>query len=171
MVYRIKTRGDGVPLSSLVDFQQGGQLAYVLASKPDARFMMAGSGGYGFMANLADMNSRIKTGKVFITLEADETLLLPHPIAANLAPEKMAFLCAADNGRVLCFPLSELKTLSKGRGLMLMQLAAGERLCAMALLSKHGNHRHPKQRRQQQPTHHRLANRQSSRHHRARSSF
>jgi DNA gyrase/topoisomerase IV subunit A len=47
----------------------------------------------------------------------------------------MAFLCAADNGRVLCFPLSELKTLSKGRGLMLMQLAAGERLCAMALLS------------------------------------
>lgn len=128
-------RGDGAPLSSLINFQQEGQLAYVLANKPDARFMMAGSGGYGFMANLADMNSRIKTGKVFITLEAGETLLPPCPVAANLVPEKIAFLCATDTGRVLCFPLSELKTLSKGRGLMLMQLSKGERLCAMALLT------------------------------------
>ena len=44
---------------------------------PEHKYLVAGSGGYGFIASFEDMVSRVKAGKTFMTLDADEAPLAP----------------------------------------------------------------------------------------------
>ncbi|MGE5468100.1 MAG: DNA topoisomerase IV subunit A, partial [Ignavibacteria bacterium] len=61
-------RGDGVPVTTLVEFQDGAKLAHALTDAPEAQYLFAGSGGYGFVATLADLVSRNRSGKAFMSL-------------------------------------------------------------------------------------------------------
>lgn len=124
-------RGDGVPVASLVELQDGAKPAHLISGQDEARFVVAGSGGYGFVARLGDMAGRVKAGKAFMTLDEGESVLAPVPVT-NVAAARL--VAAADNGRLLAFPAAELKELAKGRGLMLMQLDAGEALTAVGLV-------------------------------------
>ncbi|WP_217450669.1 DNA topoisomerase IV subunit A [Vogesella oryzae] len=126
-------RGDGVPVASLVELQDGAKPAQMISGKDDERFVVGGSGGYGFIAKIADMAGRVKAGKAFITLDAGETVLAPVKAAANL--DTMRLVVASDGGRLLAFPASELKELAKGRGLMLLALEAGEAVTAFGLVA------------------------------------
>ena len=126
-------RGDGVPVASLVELQDGAKPAQMISGRDDARFVVAGSGGYGFVAKISDMAGRVKAGKAFLTLDAGETVLAPVPAAANL--DGVRLVAASDGGRLLAFPASELKDLAKGRGLMLMALDDGEALTAIGLVA------------------------------------
>lgn len=127
-------RGDGVPVASLVEFQDSGSVERILVGPPEQRFMLSNSGGYGFIALISDMSGRVKAGKAFMSLEENETILEPVPLKPVLDYQTAQLAVAADNGRVLVFPLSEVKTLAKGRGLMLMQLNDSEKLCACTCL-------------------------------------
>ncbi|WP_373321355.1 DNA topoisomerase IV subunit A [Vogesella aquatica] len=126
-------RGDGVPVASLVELQDGAKPAQMISGRDDARFVVAGSGGYGFIAKISDMAGRVKAGKAFLTLDAGETVLAPVPAAANL--DGVRLVAASDGGRLLAFPAGELKDLAKGRGLMLMALDDGEALTAIGLVA------------------------------------
>ncbi len=126
-------RGDGVPVASLVELQDGAKPAQMISGRDDARYVVAGSGGYGFIARISDMAGRVKAGKAFLTLDAGETVLAPVPAAANL--DGVRLVAASDGGRLLAFPASELKDLAKGRGLMLMALDDGEALTAIGLVA------------------------------------
>lgn len=119
-------RGDGVPLASLVELARGERLAHALSSAPDCLWLVASAGGYGFLCRMADMVSRQRAGKAFLTLDAG-WLPLP-PVAVNGASWVAV---TADNGRLLGFPLTEMKTLAGGKGVQLMKLEAGERLTAL----------------------------------------
>ncbi|OWY41016.1 DNA topoisomerase IV subunit A [Xenophilus sp. AP218F] len=127
-------RGDGVPVASLVDLQDNAKPAQLISGPNDARFVVAGSGGYGFIARIGDMAGRVKAGKAFLTLDAGEKTLAPAALPA--APlDSLQLVAAADNGRLLAFPAAELKELAKGRGLMLMALDEGESLTAIGLVA------------------------------------
>jgi topoisomerase-4 subunit A len=65
-------RGDGAPLNTMIDFQEGGKLALALTAAPESKYLVAGSGGYGFVASVADMIARNKAGKAFLTLDKGE---------------------------------------------------------------------------------------------------
>jgi topoisomerase-4 subunit A len=127
-------RGDGVPVASLVDLQDGAKPAQMISGKDDARFVVAGSGGYGFVAKLSDMSGRVKAGKAFITLDDGESVITPVGVAAHADLAALRLVAAADNGRLLAFPAGELKEMAKGRGLMLMGLDTGESLTAIGLV-------------------------------------
>ncbi len=62
-------RGDGAPLNTMIDFQDGGKLAQALTAAPESKYLVAGSGGYGFITSVADMMSRNKAGKTFLSLD------------------------------------------------------------------------------------------------------
>ncbi|MBN3004757.1 DNA topoisomerase IV subunit A [Chromobacterium alkanivorans] len=128
-------RGDGVPVASLVDLQDGAKPAQMLSGKDEARFVVAGSGGYGFIAKLGDMAGRVKAGKAFLTLNPEEAVLAPAPLPAAGIGEGTQLVAAADNGRLLAFPAAELKELAKGRGLMLMAVEDGEAVTAVGLVN------------------------------------
>jgi topoisomerase-4 subunit A len=127
-------RGVGGPVASLVDLQDGAKPAQMISGKDEARFVVAGSGGYGFVAKLSDMAGRVKAGKAFITLDDGESVITPVAVAAHADLAALRLVAAADNGRLLAFPAGELKEMAKGRGLMLMSLEAGESVTAIGLV-------------------------------------
>ncbi len=122
-------RGDGVPITSLIDLESGTQIAHYFAGATDATLLLANSGGYGLLAQVRDMQGRNKGGKAFLTLEASETLLAP----VALSPAHAQVACLAADGRLLCFALDELKLQrAGGRGLTLMDVDAKTPLLAVA---------------------------------------
>jgi topoisomerase-4 subunit A len=135
-------RGDGVPLSTLIDFQEGGKLAQVLTASTDANYLVASSGGCGFIASVGDMVCRNKAGKAFLSLEKGERPLPPAPAVAKGDPinktsstnTSVAVLSAA--GRLLIFPLTELKVMAKGKGLTLLDLTKGDELMGVAVTTE-----------------------------------
>jgi topoisomerase-4 subunit A len=113
-------RGDGAPLNTMIDLQDGGKLAQALTAPPEAKYLVAGTQGYGFVASVADMVSRNKAGKAFLSLEKSEAPLPPTPAIGD----SVAVLTRA--GRLLIFALAELKEMGKGKGLMLIDLVKND---------------------------------------------
>jgi topoisomerase-4 subunit A len=128
-------RGDGVPLNTLIDFQAGGKLAQVLTAAPEEKYLVASSGGYGFITSVNEMTARNKAGKVFLTLEKDEAPLLSGKVGAD-GTASLSVAALSRNGRLLMFALSELKEMAKGRGLMLIDLGKGDALAGIAVIGK-----------------------------------
>ncbi len=118
-------KGDGVPLATLIDLQEGGKRAQAISAAPETQFLFANSGGYGFIASLTDLASRIKAGKAFMSLENGETPLPPVRLPASDASHIWA---ASSSGRLLVFEASEMKVLAKGRGVMLQSQETGNTL-------------------------------------------
>ncbi|WP_201496217.1 DNA topoisomerase IV subunit A [Rubrivivax sp. A210] len=118
-------RGDGVPITSLIDLEAGTQVVHYHAGATGETLLLANSGGYGLLAKAGDMVGRNRGGKAFLTLDATERLLPPAVVAA--AHRQVA--CLAQDGRLLVFALDELKLQSNGgRGLTLMDVDATEPL-------------------------------------------
>jgi len=120
-------RGDGAPLNTMIDLQEGGKLALALTAAPDSKYLVAGSNGYGFVASVADMAVRNKAGKAFLSLDKGELPLPPAPVAGGTAA------VLTQGGRLLLFPLAELKEMAKGKGLMLIDLAKNDAVVGVAV--------------------------------------
>ena len=120
-------RGDGVPITTLIEFQDGGKLAQALSDSPEAQYLFAGTGGYGFVAQVADLISRQRAGKAFLSLDKNEKPLQPARVSGN------TLAAISQTGRLLIFPLDELKVMAKGRGLMILDLAPKDELVGIAV--------------------------------------
>ena len=122
-------RGDGTPITSLIDLESGTQPAHHFAGTADATLLLANTAGFGLMAKVGDMLSRQRGGKTFLTLEQSARLL--PPVAVWPAHRRFAGLSM--NGHLLVFPLDELKLQSNGgRGLTLMDVDEKDPLVSVA---------------------------------------
>jgi topoisomerase IV subunit A len=128
-------RGDGVPISTLVDLTGGVKILHYFAGKADTRLVLASSNGFGFIAKAGDMVSRLKGGKSFITLDEGAVPLDPRVVPDNNG----GIACLSEKGRVLVFGIDEVKTLTNGgRGVILMELEPKEKLLAVQPISPKG---------------------------------
>jgi topoisomerase-4 subunit A len=127
-------RGDGVPITTLVDLASGSRLLHYHAGPADIPLLLASTAGFGFVAKLGDMVSRNRNGKAFMTMDAGDEPLPPKPLAANAS----AVACLSEKGRLLVFGLDEVKPLTGGRGVILMELEASEKLLAAQPISQRG---------------------------------
>ncbi len=128
-------RGDGVPITTLIDLANGERIIHYFAGTADTSLLIASSSGYGFGAKAGDMTSRLKGGKSFVTLEAGEELLPPRVIT----DEASAIACLSQKGKMLIFGLDEIRMLSNGgRGVILMGLDDKEKLLAAQPISEKG---------------------------------
>src|SRR5450830_1501859 len=128
-------RGDGVPITTLVELASGSSLLHYVAGPLDTTLLLASDAGYGFTAKISDMLSRFKGGKAFITLNDGDLPLLPRALPVNAS----AVACLSAQGRLLVFGLDEIKTLARGgRGVILMELEKGEKLLAAQAISQRG---------------------------------
>ena len=124
-------RGDGQPITSLIDLESGTQPAHYFAGAGSQTLLLAGTGGYGLLANASDLLSRQKGGKAFLTLDSDEKMLPPATTPLDVAAQ---VACLSLTGRLLVFPLSELKLQPKGgKGLTLMDLEPKDALVSVAV--------------------------------------
>jgi topoisomerase IV subunit A len=129
-------RGDGQPVTSLIDLESGTQPAHYVAGNAEQRLVLAGSAGYGLLARVGDLLSRQRGGKTFLVLEAGE-----KPLAPSVVPGDellgMQLACLSAGGRLLVFALDELKHQPKGgRGLMLMAVDAKDPLVSVAAFTQ-----------------------------------
>ncbi|HOE41879.1 MAG TPA: DNA topoisomerase IV subunit A, partial [Rhodoferax sp.] len=116
-------RGDGQPMTSLIELEASTQLLYYFAGPVNAGLLISSSGGYGFIAMVENMVSKFKAGKAFVTVAEGETLCPPSVVACDAGavplPGATHVACASTGGRILTFEISELKTMSNGgRGLL-----------------------------------------------------
>ncbi|MBX3632214.1 MAG: DNA topoisomerase IV subunit A [Simplicispira sp.] len=134
-------RGDGQPVTTLIDLEPGSQIAHYFAGPAAAQLLLASTGGYGFLATVEALVSRQRGGKAFITLGEGETVCAPSHAAhtsgsAPLAPATHV-VCASVGGRILTFEIGELKQMDKGgRGLMLIDLEAKDQLAGAAAYTR-----------------------------------
>jgi topoisomerase-4 subunit A len=134
-------RGDGQPLTSLIELEAGTELLYYYAGPASACLLLSSSGGYGFMATVDNMTSRLKAGKSFVTCNEGEVLCRPSLVASVAGsvpvPQATHVACASTGGRILTFEISELKTMANGgRGLMLIDLEAKDTLAGAAAYTR-----------------------------------
>jgi topoisomerase-4 subunit A len=128
-------RGDGVPITTLVDLSGGVRILHYFAGNADTRLLLASSNGFGFIAKAGDMVSRLKGGKSFITLDDGALPLPPRVVFENAG----AVACLSEKGRVLVFGIDEMKTLTNGgRGVTLMELEPKESLLAAQPITQKG---------------------------------
>jgi topoisomerase-4 subunit A len=112
-------RGDGQPLTSLIELETGSRIQHYLAAPATSAVLLATTGGYGFIATVAQMSSRLKAGKAFVALPEGECLCKPGVIP----PQASHISVLSQEGRLLSFEIQQLKPLpSGGRGLLLMRL-------------------------------------------------
>ncbi len=142
-------RGDGQPVTTLIELESGTQILYYFAGPATATLLLSSSAGYGFTATVANLVSRQKAGKAFVTCNAGETLckpslmsgaqgrvLTPGTPAALVAPATHV-ACASTGGRILTFEVGELKSMATGgRGLMLLDLEDKDTLAGAAAYTR-----------------------------------
>ncbi|MBX3624686.1 MAG: DNA topoisomerase IV subunit A [Rhizobacter sp.] len=122
-------RGDGQPITTLIELESGTQPLHYFAAAPDTTLLLSNTGGFGLLAQVGDMVSRQRGGKSFLTLEADDKVLPPVPLVVGHSQ----VACLSMSGRLLAFPLQELKLQPKGgRGLTLMDVDAKDPLVSVA---------------------------------------
>ncbi len=134
-------RGDGQPITTLIELESGTQLLHYFAGPAAAMLLLSSSGGYGFLATVEGLVSRNKGGKAFISLGEGETVCRPShaqgSTAAQPLPPATHVACASTGGRILTFEISELKQMDKGgRGLMLIDLEVKDSLAGAAAYTR-----------------------------------
>jgi topoisomerase-4 subunit A len=122
-------RGDGQPITTLVELESGTQPLHYFAAAADTTLLLANTGGFGLLAQVGDMVSRQRGGKSFLALEASDKVLPPATV--NTAHTQVA--CLSLSGRLLVFKRDELKLQPKGgRGLTLMDVDTNDPLVSVA---------------------------------------
>lgn len=124
-------RGDGVPVTTLVDLVSKTRITQMLTAKPQDWLVIANNAGYGFTCQFENLLSRQRAGKSFITLDGDEALLK----VSSFVPRETAIVaCLAKSGKLHLFPLGEFKQLAGGgKGVITMALDDKDELSAITI--------------------------------------
>ena len=110
-------RGQGEPLTGNLKPAAGAMFVDVISGK-DEHIMLASSAGYGFVTQLAELQTKNKAGKALISLPQDASVL---PAALFESTEALVAV-VTKQGRLLIFPVNEVPELARGKGNKLIQI-------------------------------------------------
>ena len=121
-------RGDGSPLTSLIELPLGTRVVGMIAGPSKQRLLLATSNGFGFTCDPADLLSRTKAGKQFVNVEDGYSVLAPQLFDPGSA---QAIAAVSEKGKLLVFSINEMKHLAAGgKGVILMALDDNESMVA-----------------------------------------
>ena len=126
-------RSQGEPITGKISLPEGAAVQHVLMANMDAQILMASDSGYGFICQFEDLVSRNKAGKAVISLTENAQVLAPQYIEAN---EDISLGAMSNVGRMLVFPITELPTLSKGKGNKIINISAAAAKAGTELLTR-----------------------------------
>lgn len=134
-------RGDGQPITSLIDLEPGTQIVHFYAGAAQNTLLLSSTGGYGFMATVESMTTRLKAGKTFLACAENETITKPSVVlgSSSATHQQAATHVAAVSylGRIITFEISELKLMTGGgKGLMLISLEEKDTLAGAAAYTR-----------------------------------
>jgi topoisomerase-4 subunit A len=135
-------RGDGVPLTTLVELESGTRIEQVFAARADASVLLATRAGVGFVCQAADLIGRNKAGRQMMSLDDGDAPIRPCVFSAGRGSVASSVVClggTADRPRWLVFASDEAKVLkSGGRGTRLIDLEQGEALMQVLVVGEQG---------------------------------
>ena len=105
-------RSQGEPLSGRLNAESGETFAGVISGPVESQVVLASSSGYGFVANLGDLQTKNKSGKAALKVQENAQVLIPRAVEN----EKDMLAAITNQGRMLVFPLTELPKLARGKG-------------------------------------------------------
>jgi topoisomerase-4 subunit A len=111
-------RGQGEPLSGHLNPPDGASFCAVMIGKPEDRWVIASTAGYGFVVRLEDLATRNKAGKAALRVPAGATVVTATPV--HDGHDRLA--AVSGDGRLLVFELAELPELAKGKGNKILAL-------------------------------------------------
>jgi len=126
-------RSQGEPITGKISLPEGATVQHVLMANMDAQILMASDSGYGFICQFEDLVSRNKAGKAVISLTENAQVLAPQYIEAN---EDISLVAMSNVGRMLVFPITELPTLSKGKGNKIINISAAAAKAGAEILTR-----------------------------------
>ena len=106
-------RGQGEPVTGRLNAPSGANFVGVLMGDDTQPVLMATDAGYGFVATLADLQSKSRAGKNALSIPKGARVLPPVRIAEA---EGSLVVAVSNEGRMLVFPLDELPRLARGKG-------------------------------------------------------
>ena len=114
-------RSQGEPVTGKVNPPAGAQMISVMLDDPDARYVLASDGGYGFITTLEALTGRSKAGKAALSL----------PKGCNVLParqwrEGASIAIVSNTGHLLVFPADQLPEMAKGKGNKMMSIVAAK---------------------------------------------
>ncbi len=130
-------RSQGEPLTGRFSVVGGEQFTDVLMGDDEQRYLIASDAGYGFVGKFADMISKNKAGKAFLSLPTAARVITPQRVTDI---ESDWCLAISNEGRMLLFPLRDLPSLAKGKGNKIINIPSAkaqtreEFVCSLAVV-------------------------------------
>ena len=110
-------RGFGDPLNMIIDVPISASCISIFSYKSGINFLLATKNGYGFKVNIDDCLAQTKNGKQIVSLAENDMLL--KIVSINKNDDMVAIV--GNNRKFLIFPISDIPTLSKGKGVILQK--------------------------------------------------
>jgi topoisomerase-4 subunit A len=112
-------RGDGQPIRLMVDLANQDDILQFFVWRADARYLVAGATGRGFLVKSADLIAEKRTGKQILSLREGERAAICAPADGDHVA------VVGENRRLLVFPLAELPEMARGAGVALQKYREG----------------------------------------------
>jgi len=106
-------RGQGEPATGRLNAPSGATFCGLLMGDDEQKVLLATDAGYGFVAKMADLYTKNRSGKALISIPKGGKILPP---IANVNAAAALVVAISNEGRMLAFPLSELPELARGKG-------------------------------------------------------
>ena len=132
-------RGQGEPLTSRINPPSGATFEGLMTGEDERRYLLASDAGYGFVAQLGELQSRSRSGKAVLKLPRGSRVLPP---ASAPRSEVAQVAAVTSGGYLLVFPLADLPQLARGKGVKIIGIPkpllerGEESLLAVGVLSE-----------------------------------
>ncbi len=125
-------RGAGDPIRLLIDLDESHTPIALFVHEPEARALVAATTGHGFVVEEKAMVALTKGGKQVLNVSAAAEAC----VCTRVRGDHLAVI--GENRKMLCYALSEVNTMSRGKGVKLQSYRDGGLADAITFLAEDG---------------------------------
>lgn len=125
-------RGHGEPLRLMIDLDNTEEVVEMMAFKPEnqqgegenpVQYLLISTDGRGFQVSAHDILSQTRAGRQVMVLNKEAKARACLPISREMSGDLVAIM--GENRKLVIFPVSEIPTLMRGRGVTLQKYRQG----------------------------------------------
>ena len=112
-------RGFGEPVRLMIDVEESAEIIAAFPYRPGVKLLMVTSDGRGFVVATDDVIANTRKGRQVLNVDAPDRALLAIPAEGDHVA------IVGENRKLLCYPLSEMLEMSRGKGVRLQKYKDG----------------------------------------------
>ncbi|MGL5362998.1 MAG: DNA topoisomerase IV subunit A [Bosea sp. (in: a-proteobacteria)] len=112
-------RGFGEPVRLMIDVEESAEIIAAFPYRAGVKLLMATSDGRGFVVATDDVIANTRKGRQVLNVDAPDRALLAIPAEGDHVA------IVGENRKLLCYPLSEMPEMSRGKGVRLQKYKDG----------------------------------------------